>query len=694
MAGLPPKPQVQNDGRQDPVPEGGYHVGDNPDLDRTKLKAAANKVGTRQTVVRRSMTSTNLMNLVEAAGVRRQFPMWLLPVREALKLSCFTTFEDLHKEGKIIEYSDQFVLEHGAASVLFVTHTWLGYRHPDPTGVKWKLLHSLLSRMCQGKVDISAFWSAGLAYKSKMQIPAHRLKESMADGYVWVDYSCIPQADAAAQPLAIASIPSYCCDATYFLCLAGAWKHEAGDVRDVRAWSRRGWCQMEQLGNALSPEAKPLILAQSTSSVFTYGPGGILGRCWLLNPVGLGDFTVDDDRHTLGPVISALVNARKALARQQRDLVWYRVMHACKAHLLRGTGCDDDAEHVPREPSLDAWLKAMLFESGDVDEEATSSGLTPLRYAVLAGRLDLAKELLSRGAKTEVKLKKDLPNFEFLKGYTILHSAILIRDDVEMVRLLLSHGADPRATTAGGANALHFACQQGRTASIDALLAHDAALSTRRTNFGQLPGTYTIQFGQLKAFEHLMRTQGKQMEEGILVPKYCDGTGYSLAASAVHTVGDVFTLKEVIERGCDLNVRGKVESGMLRTMYSVMDLVCILSKRASPVVEAFTYGSRCSALHSAAYYSNLGAVDALVTAGANVNSQVHYRKMTPLMLAALGGHQQCCLRLLESGADPQLKDKRGRTAAWWAVRRGQAELAAKIEARGPAGTNGNATTVV
>ena len=53
---------------------------------------------------------------------------------------------------------------------------------------------------------------------------------------------------------------------------------------------------MEQLCNALSPAAKPLILAQSTSSVFTYGPGGVLGRCWLLNPVGKGEFTVDNDR--------------------------------------------------------------------------------------------------------------------------------------------------------------------------------------------------------------------------------------------------------------------------------------------------------------------------------------------------------------------------------------------------------------
>ena len=120
---------------------------------------------------------------------------------------------------------------------------------------------------------------------------------------------------------------------------------------------------------------------------------------------------------------------------------------------------------------------------------------------------------------------------------------------------------------------------------------------------------------------------------------------------------------------------------MLRAMYSTMDLVALLSKRASPVVEAFTYGSRCSALHSAAYYSNLGAVDALVSARADVNSQVHYRRMTPLMLAALGGHQQCCMRLIEGGANPNFKDNRGRTAEWWALRRGHAQLASKIEQR-------------
>ena len=40
---------------------------------------------------------------------------------------------------------------------------------------------------------------------------------------------------------------------------AGPWVHEGGGVRDIRAWSRRGWCRMEMFCNALG--ARPNLSA-------------------------------------------------------------------------------------------------------------------------------------------------------------------------------------------------------------------------------------------------------------------------------------------------------------------------------------------------------------------------------------------------------------------------------------------------
>ena len=72
---------------------------------------------------------------------------------------------------------------------------------------------------------------------------------------------------------AIASIPNYVERAAFFVCVAGAWRHESGALRDVRAWCARGWCRMELLCNLLSPEAKPHSLAPNLRRMC-----GVMGR--------------------------------------------------------------------------------------------------------------------------------------------------------------------------------------------------------------------------------------------------------------------------------------------------------------------------------------------------------------------------------------------------------------------------------
>ena len=55
----------------------------------------------------------------------------------------------------------------------------------------------------------------------------------------------------------------------------------------------------------------PVLLAESESAVFSYGPAGIAGRFWLFEPVGRGDFTVASDRKKLATVMDDLIEARR-----------------------------------------------------------------------------------------------------------------------------------------------------------------------------------------------------------------------------------------------------------------------------------------------------------------------------------------------------------------------------------------------
>ena len=67
--------------------------------------------------------------------------MWVLPVREVLKLTKIETHEEMMQRGVLRQWHE------GMGDVLFISHTWLGWHHPDPNGVKITLLVGLHYRV-------------------------------------------------------------------------------------------------------------------------------------------------------------------------------------------------------------------------------------------------------------------------------------------------------------------------------------------------------------------------------------------------------------------------------------------------------------------------------------------------------------------------------------------------------------------
>lgn len=271
-------------------------------------------------------------------------------------------------------------------------------------------------------------------------------------------------------------------DAHYFLVLAGPWRHDNGSIRDERGWGSRGWCRVEQLANALSPRVKPLIVASSDVAIHTYGPGGMLTRSWLYNPVGLANFTVDADRTPLGPTIASLIEARARLALTRDDLVLYRMLRACKRRLLEGLPAAAEVEVAPYHE----WMQTMRFAT--VGDEQGASGLTPLLFAVIAGRLDLCRQLLANGSSVSTRLAASHPQYELVKGQSLLSVACAIRDEPELIELLLAHGATPSDTsTDPKLYPLHFATMHGHKGNIDALMRHQTSRCSLESQCGSCP---------------------------------------------------------------------------------------------------------------------------------------------------------------------------------------------------------------
>ena len=97
------------------------------------------------------------------------------------------------------------------------------------------------------------------------------------------------------------------------------------------------------------------------------------------------------------------------------DLIWQ--LYCIKGQLLVGTDS-------PSPPAATATLEQFLtdLEFSSIDERE-KSGFTPLRYAVYAGRADLVRQLIDKGAKVNTLTRKPLPQFNVHPGQPIIQSA-------------------------------------------------------------------------------------------------------------------------------------------------------------------------------------------------------------------------------------------------------------------------------
>lgn len=626
-----------------------------------------------------------------ASALKRAHPMYVVKIRTLLAPSFqhFRPHEELKAAGMLVEWRE------GMGAVIFCSHTWLRTSHPDSAaGDKFALLVSVLRRIQAGKLDIHPEAVAGVQLpgaNKRLRLRAADLQRQLVDGYVFFDFMSIPQREAEAQQRVVISLGSYVSASSYFFVLAGPWLHENGSIRDDQAWCRRGWCRMELAANALSPSPKPMVLAKTTNWVEANSPGGQLGRDWLTYAfVGKGDFSVEADRAKLGVHLLDIINARKAIALADKDLVFYRMLQASTPLLLQGTGLEP-----PSDP-LDSWMASMKFSSV---HDGRKTGLTPLYYAVVAGRADLAEALLQRGAEVERLTRVNDPEKTIVKGGNLLAYAcyfgrsrdgsdVGVAADREMVQVLLKHGANPRRNILPlKMNSMHIAVIGGNIGAAMALIDHDRELICLKSGLGLDPawvGVLGAPSGRMM-FDHVLARYPEELPRWLRGKLYND-MGCSRVADTCNINGPHHdNLLAALELGLPVNAAcASTRHPMAKMLCLVGDLVARYKAHRNGVGSVsglFAYATRCTALHVATYSGSLQKVETLLAHEADVNSTIHPKRMTALHLAAISGHEAICARLLESGAQIHLKDNRGRTCVDWARRFGHDEIVQMLRSR-------------
>ncbi|MBI4905512.1 MAG: ankyrin repeat domain-containing protein [Acidobacteria bacterium] len=166
-------------------------------------------------------------------------------------------------------------------------------------------------------------------------------------------------------------------------------------------------------------------------------------------------------------------------------------------NLLARSGANVDACTAAAMGDV-ARLSAALADDKDALARQSADGWTPLHLAAFFAKKDAVEYLLQAGAPVTVRSGNQLNNHP-------LHAAAAGKSP-EVVALLLTYGADPNATQAGGWTPLHAAAQNADAEMVKALLTSGATIEVRAEN-GQSPLDLAMGVGSQEVVDLLMTSE-------------------------------------------------------------------------------------------------------------------------------------------------------------------------------------------
>ncbi|MDE0359409.1 MAG: ankyrin repeat domain-containing protein [Gammaproteobacteria bacterium] len=329
----------------------------------------------------------------------------------------------------------------------------------------------------------------------------------------------------------------------------------------------------------------------------------------------------------------------------------------------------------PDSPVADAAMRGELDEvrellrSGADVNAPQSDGLTALHWAADNGDAAVARVLIYAGANLAPLTRND--------AYTPMHMAAR-GGHAEVIGQLVEAGADPAvATSRTGVTPMHLAAKAGSGEAIRTLAAGGAGVDARDHQWGQTPLIFAAGFNRLVAVNTLVELGADvSLTENVLhMP-----TRYAVdraARTARNEVLESFRAQsdnpglwapspQQVQAASEAAWRVQALSpeeiiGKATDQEMTENQLALLQTNALSYHEMVGNQGGLTALLHASRDGFRDVVHALLDAGADVNQVSGGERNSPLLIAAINGHFDLMLELLERGADPRLADLSGVT---------------------------------
>ncbi len=315
---------------------------------------------------------------------------------------------------------------------------------------------------------------------------------------------------------------------------------------------------------------------------------------------------------------------------------------------------------APAAPVADAAMagnrdavRSLLKQAADVNA-AQGDGMTALHWAAMKNDADLVQTLLFAGANVRATTR--------IGSYTPLILAAK-SGSLAVVAPLLKSGADANSQTSNGTTALMLAAASGNTDVVKTLIEGGASVNAKEPVRGLTPAMFAAASNRAAVLT-LLAARGADLKA---TSKVTDLAALSKDPAALRdiTFGNPQPPGEPPAGGRNgpapaagpggpggRGGRGNQTAGVDRN-YQLNELVA-------------AHGG-LTPLLLAAREGHADAVQALITAGADLNQASAGDRTAPLLMATINGHFDLAKSLLDKGADPKAAAENNATPLYAAL---------------------------